>query len=224
MEGTSQIDRAKSTVSKPVIGIVDYRSGNIRSVVNAVESIGSGARVVRNVRELNDCSHMILPGVGAFGFCAQRLRDSGLLDALEQWALRDRRPLLGICVGMQLMADYSEELGRHEGLGWIGGAVRKLERKQDEVHVRVPHVGWNDVVFAESFGLFKKDESVDFYFDHSFAYCAPRLGKELACSHHGQRFSALLQHENIIAAQFHPEKSQAAGRRLLKSFLQTSDA
>ena len=204
----------------PVVGVVDYHSGNIRSVVNAVDAVGVTSRLVQKPQDLVGCSHLVLPGVGAFGFCAQRLQSSGLLPGLEKWALVDRKPLLGICVGMQLMADQSEERGLHQGLGWIGGQVRKLQKNAAHIDIRIPHVGWNEVLFNEPFGLFKAGESVDFYFDHSFAYHGPRLGVALATTYHGQNFSALLKRGNIIAAQFHPEKSQAAGLRLIKSFLE----
>src|SRR5688500_1290586 len=110
----------------PVVGIIDYHAGNIRSVTNALEFSGAQTRHVKQSGDLSECSHAVLPGVGAFGFCMAKLRASGLLPAVEQWALNDRRPLLGICVGMQLMADFSEEQGRHEGLGWLGGSVRKI--------------------------------------------------------------------------------------------------
>lgn len=206
-------------MNKQVVGIVDYQSGNIRSVVNAVEAADVVSTLVRNPGDLGGCSHLVLPGVGAFGFCADRLKASGLLEGIEQWALRDEKPLLGICVGMQLMADHSEELGSHAGLGWIGGTVRKLEKTVGQASIHVPHVGWNEVLFKESFGLFRAGESVDFYFDHSFAYHAPRLGREIGSTYHGQHFSALIKRGNMVATQFHPEKSQAAGMRLLKSFL-----
>jgi glutamine amidotransferase len=206
--------------SRPIVGIVDYGSGNIRSVINAVESAGASAQLVQRPEDSGKCSHLILPGVGAFGFCADRLRASGLLPALERWALQDSKPLLGICVGMQLMADFSDELGRHDGLGWIGGSVNALARG-DDAAIRIPHVGWNEVVFRQAFGLFKSGESVDFYFDHSFAYHEPVRGEELATCHHGSAFSAIVHRANILAVQFHPEKSQAAGMRLLKSFLAT---
>src|SRR5580704_4920231 len=151
-----------------IVGIVDYRSGNIRSVVNAVESVGARARRVLSPGDADACSHLILPGVGAFGFCAEKLRHSGLLPTIERSALMEGKPLLGICVGMQLMADFSEELGRHAGLGWVGGVVAALRRDSDS-GVRVPHVGWNNVLFTQAIGVFAKGESVDFYFDHSFA-------------------------------------------------------
>jgi imidazole glycerol-phosphate synthase subunit HisH len=204
--------------SQSRIGIVDYGSGNIRSVFNAVEEAGAAVELVRQARDLERCTHVILPGVGAFGFCADRLRASGLVPALTQFSLKELKPLLGICVGMQLMADFSEELGRHEGLGWLGGSVRALERSADR-GIRVPHVGWNDVVFKEAFGLFRAGDVVDFYFDHSFAFSDVEPQRQLATCSHGRLFSAVIRKSNIVAVQFHPEKSQAAGMRLLKSFL-----
>ena len=201
------------------VGVVDYQSGNVRSVLNALEAAGARTAVVQRPEDMRECSHLLLPGVGAFGFCADRLRESGLLDALGDWALRDQRPLLGICVGMQLMADRSEELGEHAGLGWIGGEVRLLAARHGPDPVRVPHVGWNEVRFAEDFGSFRAGERVDFYFDHSYAYHSPRLGREVAAAQHGQSFCAMARRDNLVAVQFHPEKSQAAGMRLLKSFL-----
>ena len=118
---------------------------------------------------------------------------------------------------MQLMADFSEEQGRHEGLGWLGGAVRKLERDQDSA-IRIPHVGWNEVELQESLGDLRAGERPNFYFDHSFAYDAPTRGTEVGSCTHGRRFSAILRRDNIVAVQFHPEKSQTAGMRLLRSF------
>ena len=203
-------------MNRPIVGIIDYNSGNIRSVVNAVECAGATTRLISDPDYFKDCTHLILPGVGAFGFCADRLHASGMLPALEDWALKEFKPLLGICVGMQLMADSSEENGKQNGLAWIGGLVRKLER--GAARVRVPHVGWAEVVFKESFGLFKSGECVDFYFDHSFAYHGPTSCVELGVCEHGRQFSAIIRKANIIAVQFHPEKSQAAGMRFLESF------
>jgi imidazole glycerol-phosphate synthase subunit HisH len=200
------------------VGIVDYGSGNIRSVVNAVESVGARARLVSEPGEADACTHLILPGVGAFGFCAERLRQSGLLPTIERAALIEGKPLLGICVGMQLMADFSEELGRHAGLGWVGGTVTELRRDAGR-GIRVPHVGWDNVVFKHPLGFFVAGDSVDFYFDHSYALQEPALGSEVGICHHGRDFSAVVRRGNILAVQFHPEKSQTAGMRLIESFL-----
>lgn len=201
----------------PTVGIVDYQSGNIRSVANAVENAGGIVRDVRAAADLDGCTHLVLPGVGAFGFCAERLKASGLLPALEQWALTEGKPLLGICVGMQLLADYSEEHGRQRGLGWIGGAVRKLENGGDG-EVRIPHVGWNEVEFRQPLGEFKPGDVANFYFDHSYAYDAADSASEVGSCRHGRTFSALVRRDNILAAQFHPEKSQTQGMRILHAF------
>ena len=141
-----------------------------------------------------------------------------MLPAIEQWALKDSKPLLGICVGMQLMAEFSEEHGEQIGLDWIGGTVRKLGGYADNC-IRIPHVGWNEVVFKKPFGLFNLGECVDFYFDHSFAYQDFDSGEQLGVCHHGTEFNAIIRKNNILAVQFHPEKSQTAGMRFLKSFL-----
>lgn len=210
----------RAGLARPTVGIIDYQSGNIRSVANAVEHAGGLALNVLRPDDITDCTHLILPGVGAFGFCARRLQASGLLPALEQWALLEHKPLLGICVGMQLLADYSDEHGTNRGLGWVGGAVRKLDNAGDAA-IRIPHVGWNDVEFKESLGEFRTGDTPSFYFDHSFAYDAPDSGNEVATCHHGRPFSAIIRKNNIIAAQFHPEKSQTSGMRLLQAFFAT---
>lgn len=201
----------------PNVGLIDYRVGNIQSLSNAIEHIGAHVHIVRTIADMAGVTHLILPGVGAFGFCADRLKSTGMLPALEEWAFAQCNPILGICVGMQLLADSSEELGMQEGLGWIGGRVCKL--KFEPPNIRVPHVGWNTAIFNEDFGEFHKDEQVDFYFDHSYAYQIPTHGQVLAGCHHGDLFSAAIRRDNIVGAQFHPEKSQSSGMRFLRGFL-----
>lgn len=198
------------------VGIVDYQAGNIQSVENALAYLGARTLRVRAAGDLAACSHVVLPGVGAFGFCAQQLRASGLVEPLHRWAMEERRPLLGICVGMQLLAGGSEESPDVAGLDWIGGAVRLLP---PATGVRVPHVGWNEVEFEQGFGDFAAGASADFYFDHSYAYHEPRDGATVGACSHGARFSAIVRRENITAAQFHPEKSQGSGMRFLGGFL-----
>ena len=203
--------------SVPAVGIVDYQAGNVQSITNALEHLGAVVIRVASAEDIGPCSHLLLPGVGAFGYCAERLRASGLVPALEQWALRDRRPLLGICVGMQLLADWSEELGRQEGLGWIGGSVRRLD--PEGAAVRVPHVGWNNIRFQVPFGEFGAGDEADFYFDHSYAYESPEAGSMVATCTHGRTFCAVVRRGSLVAAQFHPEKSQTSGMRFLRGFL-----
>ena len=204
-------------MNKKVVGVIDYQAGNIKSVMSAVEYTGAIAKQIKRSEELGDCSHIILPGVGAFGYCVDRLRGSDIFPSVEKWALEQCKPILGICVGMQLMADHSTENGKNMGLGWVGGKVEKI--KHNDLNIRVPHVGWNDVLFEESFGDFKQGDKADFYFDHSFAYKEVSNGDVVGRSEHGESFAAIIRKNNIIAVQFHPEKSQAAGLRLLNGFL-----
>ena len=198
------------------VGLIDYQAGNIQSIGNAFEHLGARTSRVRQAADFESVTHLLLPGVGAFGFCAEKLRASGLTERLRRWAIDEKRPLLGICVGMQLMADIGEEMGEHAGLGWIGGRVQRMPSAPQ---IRVPHVGWNDVRFEQSFGDFAADQSADFYFDHSYAFHSPRHGEVVGICEHGYRFCALVRRENLVAAQFHPEKSQDAGLRFLAGFL-----
>jgi imidazole glycerol-phosphate synthase subunit HisH len=206
-----------SVAQLPVVGVVDYQAGNIQSIVNAIEHLGATAVRVRDPAQLAQATHALLPGVGAFGHCAERLRASGLVPALERWALKEGRPLLGICVGMQLLADWSEEMGRQQGLGWAGGTVQRLHAADRSV--RVPHVGWNSARFDQAFGDFVPGDAADFYFDHSYAYRAPTRADTVASCQHGETFCAVIRRGSLVAAQFHPEKSQASGLRFLRAFL-----
>lgn len=204
--------------SMVAVGIVDYQAGNIRSIANAFEHQGARVFHVRSESDLQGLSHLVLPGVGAFGHCADMLRKSALTPAVKHWAFMLKKPMLGICVGMQLLADSSDEMGQQQGLGWIGGEVRRLHAADPQV--RIPHVGWNTAVFSRPFGSFRAGEGTDFYFDHSFAFRQPRLGEPVALCTHGEQFCAVVARDNIVAAQFHPEKSQGAGMRFLKAFLE----
>lgn len=201
----------------PNVGIIDYQAGNIRSIANAFEHQGARVVHVRAEADMQGLTHLVLPGVGAFGYCARMLRESGLIAGIEAWTFAQRKPTLGICVGMQLLADSSDELGMQQGLGWIGGEVRRLQSA--DPLVRVPHVGWNTATFSRQFGTFAPGDSADFYFDHSFAYRRPTLGEAVATCRHGEEFCAAVARGNLVAAQFHPEKSQGAGARFLQAFL-----
>lgn len=204
-------------VGRPIVGIIDYEAGNIRSIENALEHLGAEVLRVQRESDIGDATHLLLPGVGAFGHCALELKRTGMLPRLKKAALEEHVPILGICVGMQLLADRSEELGDHSGLGWAGGVVRVLHPQPPRV--RVPHVGWNEVRFDEPFGSFAAGDSADFYFDHSFAFYEPVHAHVIGTCHHGGDFAAVVRHDNLVAAQFHPEKSQQAGLRFLSAFL-----
>lgn len=198
------------------VGIVDYQAGNIQSIENAFAHLGARTVRVQTEETLSSCTHLVLPGVGAFGFCAERLRASGLVASLERWAFTERRPLLGICVGMQLLADGSDESPGVPGMSWIGGSVRRLP---SALGIRVPHVGWNAVEFERPYGEFVVGSTADFYFDHSYAFHQPSQGDTVGECSHGVSFCAVVRRDNIVAAQFHPEKSQSAGARFLAAFL-----
>lgn len=198
------------------VGIVNYRAGNLRSIGNAFDHLGCDVATITQESDLSGVTHLVLPGVGAFGHCADNLRASGLIPAISAWAFEQRRPLLGICVGMQLLADAGEELGEHAGLGWIHGRVRRLKAGGAE---RLPHVGWNSVNFVTAVAGFAPGEADDFYFDHTYGFfCSDAAAVAAECTH-GETFAAVVRSQNIVAAQFHPEKSQDAGLRFLSGFL-----
>jgi len=199
-----------------VVGIVDYRAGNVRSIANAFDHLGCDVEIVTRDADLGPVTHLVLPGVGAFGHCAENLRASGLLHSIAHWALEAKRPLLGICVGMQLLAETGEELGEHEGLGWIRGRVRRLPVAEG---VRLPHVGWNTVRFVKAVAGYAAGQTEDFYFDHTYGFFCDDPADVAAECTHGATFAAAVRHANILAVQFHPEKSQEAGLRFLAGFL-----
>jgi len=199
------------------VGLIDYHAGNIKSIVTAFEYLGANTEVIREYTNTAHLTHLVLPGVGAFNFCFDRLKASGMLPMIEDWTFGTHKPILGICVGMQLLADSSDEMGFHSGLGWIGGTVQKIH--SNDPKIRVPHVGWNTVFFEQDFGEYKKNTASDFYFDHAHAYYRPTQGKVLATAQHGQSFCAAIQRANLLAVQFHPEKSQVSGLKFLRSFL-----
>lgn len=199
------------------ICIIDYGKGNLRSVFNAVEALGAEAGIVNRPADLSRFTHAILPGVGAFGEAMAALRNDGWIDALNQHAMVEKKPFLGICLGMQLIAEKGTEHGDHEGLGWIKGTVTRLQGSQE---VRIPHIGWNDVELAGSPMLYDGMQSgSDFYFVHSYALQPTDESCVTGWCHHGAKFVASIEAGNIHATQFHPEKSQKAGLHILKNFI-----
>jgi glutamine amidotransferase len=204
-------------MNQPNIVIVDYGVGNTHSVVNAVRALGY--RKVKISCEEQDivsvADVLILPGVGAFEACVQNLRERHLDDSLNEAVLSRKKPILGICVGMQLMATLSEENGRHAGLDWIPGQVVRLHPPEG---YPTPHVGWNDIRSLRTDVLFARtSEHPNFYFDHGYHYqCEPRY--VTAECDYGITITAAIGHENIHGVQFHPEKSQTNGLRLFRGF------
>lgn len=194
------------------IALIDYGAGNLHSVHNALKAAGAeGLIITADPAIVLKSDRIVLPGVGAFAACAAGLRAiPGMIDALEQRVRKEAAPFLGVCVGMQLMADTGEEHGVHRGLGWIPGTVRAL---QPSPAVRVPHMGWNDVIPAADHPLIERGEA---YFLHSFAFTGESV---LAITEHGGQVTAAIGRDNMAGVQFHPEKSQRYGIALLERFL-----
>ena len=208
--------------------VIDYGSGNLRSVAKALEraarETGIDARitVTDDAAALDRAKRIVLPGVGAFGDCAAGLRSlPGMIDALDRNVRERGKPFLGICVGMQLMADRGIEHGAHEGLGWIPGEVRPLQ--PSDPGLKIPHMGWNVVErrpAAHAHPVLEGFEGgTHAYFVHSYAIVCTRETDVLASADYGGSFAAVIGRDNMIGTQFHPEKSQAAGLRLLGDFL-----
>jgi len=204
------------------IAIIDYEMGNLRSVANAFDAIGYGASIVQNPNDLSQFSHIVLPGVGAFGDGMKNLRSSGWIDVLEREIIEKRKPFLGICLGMQLLATMGTEHGLYEGLNWISGTVKKIE--SNDPQIRVPHVGWNDVLFLKKSGLYKDlENSQAFYFVHSYVLDIKDKSSVVSgLTSHGIEFISSIEKDNIYATQFHPEKSQKIGLKVLENFIKST--
>lgn len=196
--------------------ILDYGAGNVRSVGNLFASLLAPDELVlsNDPAAIARATHLVLPGVGAFAAAMEAIRERIPLDALESAVLGEARPFLGICVGMQVLATRGEEFGTHPGLDWIAGTTRQL-RSGD---LPLPHIGWNDVSPAAGCALLPP-EPEDYYFVHSFVFEPQDAGVIQGTATYGETFCAVTQQRNIWGVQFHPEKSQAAGRRLIQTFL-----
>ncbi len=200
-----------------MIAIVDYNMGNLRSVANALEKIGAGAEIVKESERIADYDKLILPGVGAFGDAMAHLRASGMDEAIKAFA-ESGKPMLGICLGMQLLLESSEEFGFHEGLGLIPGSVKRFERERFETPHKIPQMGWNELFVTKETPLFSGLPAAFYlYFVHSYhADTDDRfiVGKTI----YGYEFPSAIQKENIYGLQPHPEKSHKNGLAILKNF------
>jgi len=198
------------------IGVVDYGSGNLRSVSKALEAVGASVALVTSSAQLDPLDAVVVPGVGAFGDCAQNLRKSGLWEPLIEW-LQAGRPYLGICLGYQLLFESSEESPGCKGLGVLPGRVVRFQGKR----LKVPHIGWN-VLLDMRGPMFKTLSSAPyFYFVHSYFPVPADDAIVSARCEYGGTFAASVSNGSLHATQFHPEKSQSAGLTLLKNFLDT---
>ena len=195
--------------------IIDYGMGNLRSVEKALESVGGRPVISGDPEDIWRAERLILPGVGAFGDAMRNLRQNGLDQAIRE-AVQAGKPLLGLCLGLQLLFTQSEEFGLHDGMNLIPGKVKKL----DEPGLHVPHIGWNQIEGDKPDPLLQGvPEGSYFYFVHSF-YVEPEKPEDaLRWTQYGRRFCSIAGRDKVWGAQFHPEKSQDAGKRLLRNFL-----
>lgn len=202
-----------------MIAVVDYGMGNLRSMAKAIEHVGGEPVVTSNAGDLRDAERIVLPGVGAFGESIANLTATGLVDVLEEEVLEKGKPFLGVCVGMQLLGRESVEHGRHAGLGWLDAAVLPIEFTRPEL--RVPHTGWNEieVVAGHDGPLGRVRPHEAFYFNHSFHVVPEDKSLVAAQCEHGAQIVAAVARDNLLAVQFHPEKSQQAGLEFLADFL-----
>lgn len=202
-----------------MIGVVDYGSGNLRSIINALAMIGADAQLCHTPQQLREAERIILPGVGAFSSCIDNLRRLGFDRVLEDLVILQRRPVLGICVGLQLMARVSHEGGVHDGLGWFDAEVVRLAPRSESL--RVPQIGWNEIEYREDCPLFSGlPQQLDLYFVHSYwMRCLDDAVVGAWCDYDGP-VTAAVWRDNIAATQFHPEKSQDFGLRILENFVQ----
>jgi imidazole glycerol-phosphate synthase subunit HisH len=197
-----------------MVAIIDYGVGNLRSVEKALQAVGAAATVTGDAGRIREADRIVLPGVGAFGECSRRLRESGM-DRLVIEAAEVGKPVLGLCVGLQLMFDEGHEFGVHPGLGLMRGRVVRFP--EDGPHV--PQIGWNQIEEARRHPLIEGiEDHAYFYFVHSFHVEADDPDDVIATTEYGLRFPSICGRGSVCGVQFHPEKSQDAGLRLLKNF------
>ena len=196
-----------------MIAVIDYGTGNLRSVQKAFERVGADAQITQNAEDIMRAEKIVLPGVGAIAPAMKRLRSLGLVEPIRD-VIKRKRPFLGICLGLQLLFEKSEEGGSVKALSIFSGSVKKFQR------LKVPHMGWNEIKITKAdCPLFKGiDPTTDFYFCHSY-FVDPEEKNIIATkTKYGREFTSSIWHNNVFAVQFHPEKSQEAGLKVLKNF------
>ena len=206
---------------KKNITIIDYGSGNILSAKQSFarviknNNLQAEVSISGNPEEIKKSSHIVLPGQGAFETCMNGLKNiPGMLEVLNKFALEEKKPFFGICVGMQLLADKSEENGSHDGLGWINGIIKKLPSN----NLKMPHMGWNSIKLSNRGSKIKPRET-DYYFVHSYYFDCRNNKNVVAKTSYGINFPSIINKENIYGSQFHPEKSSNQGLDIIKNFL-----
>lgn len=202
-----------------MIVIVDYGMGNVGSIVNMLKVVGAESIVSSRIGDIEQADKLILPGVGSFDRAMENLEGLKIIPLLNQRVMQAKVPILGICLGMQLFANSSEE-GQKAGLNWIDGKVKRFKFERDQFHFKVPHMGWNFIKLVKFNPILKGLENgCRFYFVHSYHFICEKTEDELTNTTYGYEFTSAVKRGNIIGVQFHPEKSHRFGMRLLENFV-----
>jgi glutamine amidotransferase len=201
-----------------MIGIINYGSGNIHAIATIYKNLNIDFKIIETPQDLETADKLILPGVGSFDETMRHMMNSGMKEKLDHLVLNEKKPILGICVGMQILAISSEE-GKLPGLGWINGHVKKFDARSFQIKPYLPHMGWNEIVPAKSSPIFEGiDNETGFYFVHSYYFECAEKEDILATTEYGSMFTSAVTKGNIFGTQFHPEKSHSNGMRLLENF------
>lgn len=200
-----------------MIGIISYGVGNVQAFLNIYQKLHIPAIEVKTVRELDSCEKLILPGVGAFDHAMNLFNASGMAESVNELVLNKKTPVLGVCVGMQMMANSSDE-GMQPGLSWIDAKVKKFDESKISFKTHLPHMGWNDIVIVKNSGLFSGLTSPKYYFLHSYYFDCNEPDDAIAVTEYGINFVSAANHDNVYGVQFHPEKSHRFGIKLLENF------
>ncbi|MBP6755422.1 MAG: imidazole glycerol phosphate synthase subunit HisH [Bacteroidia bacterium] len=201
-----------------MITIIDYGLGNISAFQNVYKRLDIPTKIAKSVEDLQDVEKIILPGVGAFDYAMSQLNNSGMRERLDELVQKQKIPVIGICVGMQIMGNKSDE-GQLEGLKWIDANIRKFDESTIHQRTKLPHMGWNDVYPKNNHPLFEGlEKDAIFYFLHSYYFECKNEEDILANSDYGVQFASAAHHDNIFGIQFHPEKSHQYGEKLLHNF------
>ena len=199
------------------ICIIDYGSGNQKSLYNLIYYLGYNVSLSRSESDIKNATHLLLPGVGSYADLMERIKNFKLQDVINEHVLVKKKPFLGICVGMQILSTFGNEFNRTEGLNLIEGEVRKINSKD----LKIPHIGWNNINCKENGFLGDKDFfNLDFYFLHSYIFDVKDKNNIIGSTEYGETFPSIINKDNIWGFQFHPEKSQIAGQIILKKFFQ----
>ncbi len=200
-----------------MIAIIDYGSGNINAFANVFKRLNLTARIARTKEDLADASHIVLPGVGAFDHVMASFNKSGLRDVVERKVFENNSKVIGICAGMQILANSSDE-GKEKGLGWIDGQVKLFDTQKIKYKTKLPHMGWNEISHNGNPLFHNIEEKARYYFVHSYYFECNDQINSIASTNYGYNFTCAVNKANVFGVQFHPEKSHQNGQQLLKNF------